>query len=399
MSGGAVVDDPGSSSRGRGTRITDGMGERADVAVIGGGIIGLTTAYRLAREGVTVELLDRGDLGREASWAGAGIIPPGNPDRAATPADKLRAVGSARFPRFAAELLDRTGVDTGYRRCGAVESLPPADAAEVVPLWRAEGIAFERLSPAALHALEPDATLTEQIYHIPDCGQVRNPRLLRALVAACQSAGVRLRPHTPAEGWVFDPGRVAGVRLNSGEVVTAGSFLLAAGAWSETLLGSLGVRPGVHPVRGQIALLHADRPRHILMVGKRYIVPRGDGKVLIGSTEEPEAGFVKQTTAAAVADLIRFADGVVPGLADAPIETCWAGLRPGTPDGMPYIGRVPGQDNVLVAAGHGRAGIQLSIGTAELVADLILGRPPTVPPEAFAVDREPNTLTRPAFRS
>lgn len=366
------------------------MGERADVAVIGGGIIGLTTAYRLAGEGVAVELVDRGDLGREASWAGAGIIPPGNPDRASTPADKLRAIGSARFPEFAAELLDRTGIDTGYRRCGGVEYLQPHDE-DVLPLWAQEGIPFEPL-PA-------DGHIPGRPFLLPTCAQVRNPRHLRALIAACGSAGVRLRPHTPAEGWQFDGRRVAGLRLASGEVVAAGRFLLAAGAWSGFFLEPLGLRPEVHPVRGQIALLRSDRVSRILMVGKRYIVPRDDGKVLVGSTEEPEAGFEKQTTAAGIAELLRFAARTVPALAGAEVETCWAGLRPGTPDGLPYLGRVPGHDNVLVAAGHARAGVQLSIGTADLVADLILGRPPAVPPEAFALDRKPGAVAKPAFRS
>src|SRR3954466_12480775 len=123
----------------------DRMAQHPDVVVIGGGIIGLTAAYFLARDGLTVEGLDRSDLGREASWAGAGILPPGNPERAATPADKLRAIGSARFPAFSAELRDLTGIDNGYRACGGIEFLHPADE-YVLPLWDREGVAFELLT-------------------------------------------------------------------------------------------------------------------------------------------------------------------------------------------------------------------------------------------------------------
>src|SRR5207249_3678025 len=123
---------------------------------------------------------------------------------------------------------------------------------------------------------------------------------------------------------------------------------------------------------------------------------RADGRVLVGSTEEPEAGFEKANTPDAVAKLRELARRAVPVLADAEVEKCWAGLRPGSPDGLPFIGAVPGWENVFVAAGHFRAGVQLSIGTAQLVADLLTGRPPCVPAEAFRLDREPRGGARPA---
>jgi glycine oxidase len=135
------------------------------------------------------------------------------------------------------------------------------------------------------------------------------------------------------------------------------------------------------------------------MAGKRYLVPRADGRVLVGSTEEPEAGFEKATTASAIRDLLGFAVALVPGLTKREVEKSWAGLRPGSPDGMPFIGPVPGHPNVLVAAGHFRAGVQLSIGTAELVRDLITGKAPGVSAEAFRLDRTPDLTARPAFRS
>ena len=131
------------------------MAKHPDVAIIGGGIIGLTCAYFLAREGLAVEVFDRGDLGKEASWAGAGIIPPGNPYGAATPIDKMRAIGSMRFPGFSDELRELTGIDNGYLRCGAVEFLEPDEVREVTELWQNEGIAFEKLSHAALRTYEP----------------------------------------------------------------------------------------------------------------------------------------------------------------------------------------------------------------------------------------------------
>jgi glycine oxidase len=376
------------------------MATHPDVLVIGGGIIGLTSAYYLAKAGLSVEVLDKGDLGREASWAGAGIVPPGNPDRAATSIDKLRAVGSVRFPDFSAELRELTGIDNGFVRCGGVEFLRPEDG-YAVGLWAAEGIPHRPAGTDELRRAEPNVEPPPGTtpYLLDTCAQVRNPRHLRALVAACDRVGVRLSPGVEFAGWVTDSGGVRGVRTGAG--TTAGRYLVAAGAWAESLLTPLGCRPGVHPVRGQIVLLRS-RPgvvARVLMASKRYLVPRSDGLILAGSTEEPEAGFEKANTPEGVQGLIDFARQLVPRLAYTEVEKAWAGLRPGSPDGRPFIGAVPGHPNVLVAAGHFRAGVQLSVGTAEIVRDLITGKPPAISIDAFRLDREPDVAARPAFRS
>jgi glycine oxidase len=377
------------------------MAKHPDVAIVGGGIIGLTSAYFLAQTGLTVEVFDRSDLGREASWAGAGIIPPGNPDRAATPIDRLRAIGSASFPVLADDLRQLTGIDPGYRRCGGIEFLKPDDE-YVLPLWRAEWVAFERLTREALSRLEPGiGSVPGTAYLLPDCAQVRNPRHLRALIAACERVGVRLRPNTPVRRLVANENRASAVELDTGESIPAGRFLVAAGAWSEPFLERLGFAPHVHPVRGQIVLLRHPRPgfTRVLMLGKEYLVPRGDGRILVGSTEEPEAGFEKGNTQVAVNQLRELAVRTVPALQLAEVEMCWSGLRPGSPDGLPFLGPVPGFDNVVVAAGHFRAGVQLSIGTARVVAELFTGKLPCVPLAAFRLDRKPDPGVKPAFRS
>src|SRR5262249_42509487 len=162
----------------------------------------------------------------------------------------------------------------------------------------------------------------------PDMAQVRNPRHLKALLAGCQHLGVRLRPGCPVSGFEIQGQRVKAVRTDCG-LAAAGQFLLTTGAWTDTLLQSLGWRPGIRPVRGQIALLNSRVPlfRRVLLWGSRYLVPRPDGRVLVGSTEE-DAGFDKRTTTRAVSDLLTLACKLVPGLADAHLERCWAGLRP-----------------------------------------------------------------------
>lgn len=362
-------------------------------------MIGLTTAYVLAGERLRVVVLDRGDLGQEASWAGAGILPPGNPAFAATPYDRLRAHSSEWFPGLSDELRGLTGIDNGYRRCGGLEFVGAADD-EIERAWRDERIRFEPLADPDYRRIEPNLRPGLGLaYHLPDLGQLRNPRHIKALVAACGQRGVDLRPGSPVTGFDRSGGRVTAVRTPSG-TLAGSAVVITTGAWSDELLAPLGFRPGIHPVRGQIAVLRGPAPvlRQVLLQGKRYLVPRDDGLILVGATEE-SAGFEKRTTAAAVSGLIEFARGLAPCLGDLALERSWAGLRPGTADGMPVIGRLPGFENVVVAAGHFRAGIQLSPATALVVSDLLARRPPIVPVEAFAVDRPPAPPARLAFRS
>ena len=374
------------------------MNERADVLILGGGIIGLTCAVALADAGLRVEIVERGEFGREASWAGAGIVPPGNFDRAPTPLDKLRAYGATHFPDFSRRLLDETGIDNEFTVCDGVEFLTPDEEAEYPDLWRAEGLTVERLEDGCRGVVTPPG---RSAWHLPGFAQVRNPRHLRALIAASQQRGVRMTPGTAVEGWQFRDGIVTGVTLADGVLRTDRQYVVAAGAWANDLLAPLGQSQRVRPVRGQIVMFHG-RPGlvpHVLLCGKRYVVPRRDGRVLVGSTEEPEAGFTKGTTPAGIAGLTAFARDLVPGLRDAEVEAAWSGLRPGSADGLPTIARVPEHSNVIAAVGHFRAGIQLSVGTAALVRALVTGADWPIDPAGFAFDRSPDSTARPTFRS
>jgi glycine oxidase len=375
------------------------MTDHADVLILGGGVIGLTTAYFLAREGANVALVDRGDFGQQASWAGAGIIPPGNPKQAPGAFDLLRAVSSQMYPDLSGQLREETGLDNGYHVCGGLELLDNGEEAAVAE-WQTEGIVFRKLDGSGLRRFEPGlAGHVSQGYYLPDMAQVRNPRHVKALRAACERRGVRLRPGCAVHTLVRRGDRVEAVETEQGRLV-AGRFLVAAGAWSDELLQQAGWKPGIRPVRGQIALLNTGTPgtHPVLLQGKCYLVWRGDGRVLVGSTEE-DAGFDARPTAAAIAGLLTFAAALVPGLARAHLERCWAGLRPGTPDGMPFLGEVPGCPNLYVAAGHFRSGIQLSPATALVMKELLLGQPLTIPLTAFRLDRPPSPPASTAFRS
>ena len=370
-----------------------------DVLIIGGGAIGLSTAYFLAKEQIRVQIVDKGEFGQESSWAGAGIIPSGNGEHAQTDLEQLLAQSVRKFPSLSAELRELTGIDNGYLVCGGLE-LIETEISEQSNEWRSPAVKYQWLDGQAVRKIEPE--LTPGIgggYLLPEMAQVRNPRHIQALVAACKLMGVDFLSGCEARGFEMSVRRISAVRTDRGDL-TAGKFLISAGAWTDKLLDQVGWRPGVHPVRGQIVMLNTSRPlfRHIILHGPRYLVPRVDGRLLIGSTEE-HAGFEKQTTAVAVADLIRFACSLVPALQQAPVERCWAGLRPGTADGLPYMGAVPGIDNLYVSAGHFRSGIQLSPGTGEVMKELLLGQKLSLPIADFRTDRPGTRAPTSAFRS
>ncbi len=350
-----------------------------DVIVIGGGVIGLSIAWELARHGIAVRVLEQGLFGQEASWAGAGILPPGNPEQAQTVEARLRGGSHILWPQWTEQLRTQTGVDNGFHRCGGIEVRPPEvteSLGEKIAAWRAEGVPATPLGASELRqrlpALNPDIT---DGYLLPELGQVRNPRHLKALYQACSAAGVDLRAGTPVVDFIRDGERIAAVRT-AGDEFQAAEYIIASGAWSRSLLQRAGHDISFEPVRGQIVLLQTPAPlfRHVIEVGARYLVPRPDGRILIGSTEE-RVGFEKRTTVAGVAGLIEFARRLVPALDNARVERCWAGLRPFAPGGLPRIGRVPGTTNLSVAAGHFRAGLQLSPMTAVLIRQLILNQP------------------------
>ena len=359
------------------------MANYADVLILGGGVISLTTAYFLAREKVRVTVLDKGDFGQESSWAGAGILPPAGLADVQNSVEKLRGHSFRLFPTLSEELRELTGIDNGYLRCGGLEFFSPGEGQNEE--WHSQGFPVQTLEGSALARLEPNLANLGPAHYLPDMAQLRNPRHMKALEAACKSCGVELQPGCPVHGFVREGRRITAVKTSEGNLA-AERFLLATGAWTGPLAESIGCSIPIKPVRGQIALLNSGTPlfRRILLCGSRYLVPRPDGRVLVGSTEE-DAGFDKRTTSQAIAELLRLANKLVPDLARAQLERCWAGLRPGSPAGLPFLGPVPGWDNLFVAAGHFRAGIQLSPGTALIMKECLLGRPLSFPIDVFSL--------------
>jgi glycine oxidase len=351
-------------------------------------VIGLSVAYELTRRGWKCTVVDRGPLGREASWAGAGILPPANAATALHPIDRLRALSHELHAEWAARLLAETGIDNGLRRCGGLYLARTAgEAATLAAMSRTlaeEQIACHRVPVDELATLEPELAavassgLVKAAYELPDEWQLRNPRHLQGLQAACLQGGAELLSDCEVLRLHRHDEAVIGVATTRGEM-RADVVVVAAGAWSQRLLAEQGVATGIFPVRGQMVLFHCEHPplNRIVNEGPRYLVPRDDGYLLAGSTEE-EAGFDKTTTTEGIDELTQFARSLVPALARATIEQTWAGLRPASFDGFPYIGRLPGTSNAFVASGHFRSGLHLSTGTAVLLAQLICGETPSI---------------------
>jgi glycine oxidase len=372
-----------------------------DCLIVGGGVIGLAVAWQLALRGKSVRVVERQQVGREASWAGAGILPPACRDALAHPLDQLRGWSFELHEQWAEKLRLETGIDTGYRRCGGLYLARSVGEAASLVGWGlsldSENVKVKLLSKplsVSLHQVEPGLAASDRgdnpviaACYLPEECQVRNPRYLQALRKACEQNGVIITPLAEVAGFQTDNDTVEGVITGDG-VIKAKQVCVASGAWTGTLLQKLGVSLGVVPIRGQIVMFRSERPvlRTIINEGSRYLVPRDDGRLLVGSTEE-EAGFDKRTTEEGIAELIAFARSLVPALAHAEIEKTWAGLRPASFDGFPYLGSIPGFKNAFVAAGHFRSGLYLSPATAIVMAELMCGEQPSVDLTPFRVGR------------
>ncbi|HEU4977475.1 MAG TPA: glycine oxidase ThiO [Solirubrobacteraceae bacterium] len=342
-----------------------------DVAVVGGGVIGLAVAWRARSRGLSVCVLERGEPGCGASHVAAGMLAPVTE---ADPGERaLLALGlesARRWPSFAAELEEVSGLPVGYRACGTLVVARDRDDAEALErelaLRERLGLRAERLLPSAARRAEPSlAPSLRAAFEAPDDHSV-DPRLVTAALArAAERAGAVV--HARAEVAELLPGE--GVRLAGGGTVRAGQVVVAAGAWSEAL-----APVPVRPVKGQLLRLRDPSGPGLLERVVRYeggyLVPRGDGRYVLGGTVE-ERGFDTSVTAGAAYELLRDAAEVVPGVLELELEEHIAGLRPGTPDNAPLIGA--GEDGVVLATGHYRNGVLLAPITADMVAAELCG--------------------------
>ena len=350
--------------------------------IIGGGLTGLLAARELRLAGADVMLVERGELARESSWAGGGILSPLYPWRYPEAVTALASWSQRHYVGLVADIQAESGLDPEFERSGLL--FQNSDESEQALQWAEQhDVEMHSVSAAEAAELEPRLGKATDGLWMPQIGQVRNPRLLQALIKACRQLGVQFRENCAVEELICEDGKVTGVKTDQGDL-PAESIVVAGGAWSEQILAELDEGLKVEPVKGQMLLYKAEPGlvQRLVLSGGHYIIPRRDGHILAGSTLE-YMGFDKTVTEPARQQLQAAAEAIVPALADVPIVNHWAGLRPGSPDGIPYIGRHPQVEGLFVSVGHFRNGVAMGPASARLLVDLMLGREPVVDPAPY----------------
>jgi glycine oxidase len=370
-------------------RPRDGDHDELDAVIVGGGTIGLACAWRAARRGLRVRVLERDEPGAGATHVAAGMLAPVGEANWGEDALVRLALASARnWPAFAAELERESGLESGYEPRGALHVALDRDESEELrrrfELMTSLDLGVEWLRPRGCRALEPGLSpnVTAGV-HLPGEAAV-DPRLLvPALAAAVEASGGEILVRAEVVDALFEDERIAGVVTADGREHRADRVVLAAGAWSGASAWLPAVaRPPVRPVKGQLLVLRGSPEQtvstRIVTTERVYLVPRPDGRLVVGATVE-ERGFDLQVTAGGVHEMLREAYRTLPDVAELELVEALAGLRPGTPDNAPIIG--PGAiDGLVLATGHYRNGILLTPVTADAVAAMLAGEP--TPPDA-----------------
>ncbi len=347
--------------------------KETDIAVVGGGIIGLLTACLLAEQGREVTIFDQSDLARESSWAGGGILTPLYPWRYPDPVNQLAFRSQLIYPHLVQELYKHTGIDSQYSEGGMF--INKIDIDEVGYQWL-DKHHIDYMDGGEVTAKNLSLRNADFLY-LPKIAQVRNPRFAQALEKRIQQLGVKVESQCQVNRLVYE-NSIFYLDTNKGKV-SAEQLVISAGAWSANLLNDLGISLPVKPVRGQMLLFKAE-PNYlssIILSEGHYIIPRQDGRVLVGSTME-DVGFNKETTIEAKEMLESFVAKTLPELQRYPIEKHWAGLRPSSPEGIPFIMKHPNFNNLFINTGHFRNGVVMAPASAELLVDLMLGNKPII---------------------
>ncbi len=344
-----------------------------DVLIVGGGAIGCAIAYFVAKEGAKTLLLERGEVAGEASGASAGMLAPLAEAKGPGPFLELGLRSLEMFPTLAQELFGLTGIDIGYSQAGILRvAFTPHEQAELRSKQRWQrALGVELLDGEGVRLLEPRLSPHVSLATFsPREGQVEAGRFTQALAQAAQRLGTQLHLGTEALGLVHQKKRVVGVRTRQG-TLWADHIVLAMGAWTGRFLRRLDLPVATPPVRGQMLAYRGHWVRHIVWGGGGYLVPKGSGFTFVGATVE-RVGFRPHTTKRGIRFLRQVAARLIPALRGAETASSWAGLRPGSPDDLPIMGRAPGWERLWVACGHFRNGILLAPITGATLARAIL---------------------------
>jgi glycine oxidase len=365
------------------------QGIMTDCLVIGGGIIGMLTARELNAAGMNVTLLEQKQTGQESSWAGGGIISPLYPWRYPPSVTTLARWSQKVYAKLSEELTAASGIDPEYTPNGLL-IIDPEDSDKAVAWSQAHKQNLRLIDRYETAECEPALQVdSQQAVWMPDVAQIRNPRLTQALHGAI-SGRVEIHQHSKVTGLLVQNGRIRGVKTEARHF-EADRVIICAGAWSGDLLQHIETPPSIEPVLGQMIVFkhQPGRISRITLHQNRYVIPRRDGRVLVGSTLE-HRGFDKTTTQQAKAELKAYALNHFPELKQSEIEHHWAGLRPGSPNGIPYIGEIPGVSGLYLNAGHFRNGVVLGPASCRLIADIILERAPIIPAAPYDLRADRN---------
>jgi glycine oxidase len=355
-----------------------------DYLIIGGGISGLLTARELANAGASVTIIDKSALSTESSWAGGGILSPLYPWRYDDAVSALFLWSQEKFSALSDQLLASTNIDPEIVTSGLLIAGQAKDHVAINWLERFD-ITYEEITSSQIKKLAPSLNHSyDDLLWLPQIKQARNPRLLKALRADLALKGVQFIEHEEITEIIIKNRRVSTIKSKHA-LHSASNYIVCSGAWSSQLWPDK-EQIQVEPVKGQMILFKAKLGllNQMILDSGHYLIPRKDGRILVGSTVE-HSGFDKSISREALNSLKQFAYSCLPELKNYPVEKQWAGLRPGSEKGIPYIGKHPQIDNLSANCGHFRNGFVIGPASARLLADILLDRPTIIAPEAYAI--------------
>ncbi|MFK5985377.1 MAG: glycine oxidase ThiO [Pseudomonadota bacterium] len=360
------------------------------VIVIGAGIIGMLTAHLLSKQGLKVKLIEQGYAGKESTWAGGGIISPLYPWRYNHAVTQLALWSQKNYKKLLEQVELESGIDPQYYQSGLLYLNIETEEKQALEWAKKYQYTIETIDDQQLKTLSPQLSSDfTQGWYSQETAQLRNPRLVKSLRELMQKNPlIDLLQQTKVDSLLQQQQQqhqVTGVNTDAGKFY-ADRVIVAGGAWSAQLLDGLIDVPKIAPVKGQMIVFKADKQlvKQIILSHGRYIIPRIDGRVLLGSTLEFE-GFDKSTPSGTLNELKQQAYRIVPALRDYQVEKHWAGLRPGAIDGLPYIGEHPQLKNLYVNAGHFRNGVVLGYASCELLKNILLDETPIVDPSPYGL--------------
>ncbi len=364
--------------------------QRYDAAIIGGGVIGCSIAWRLANAGMRVAIIERGEIGREASWAAGGMLAPLAEANKANAFFDLAVASRAMYASFADELREVSGIDIEYRTEGTLYlALTDEDESELEHRWQWQheaGLNIKKLKADCVLKLEPSLNpKLRWALKFPDDHQVNSRQLMAALEAALAKSNVEILAHTEVDEILQAGNQIIGVATSRGEV-KANSVIIAAGSWSGLLHSKL--KSHVEPIHGQMIALEMTETalNHVVYSSRGYLIPRLSGIVIAGATTE-KIGYEKMNTAGGISAIVEKAVEIVPRASALKINEMWSGLRPGSSDELPILGADPEINGLVYATGHYRNGILLTPITAQAISEFVLNGKSEFDLKAFGVGR------------